>query len=93
MRPWDCWWASCSKWLLIGDYACDYECFVNAIDWTFFFFLAVYEATPYLIDGIDWYRHSFTTCPGAPVDWSSWPGDGAALSEGGNCLATLARGH
>jgi hypothetical protein len=66
-------------WLMTGDYACDYDCFFDATDWTFFFYVAVYHASGWIIDGIDWYRHSFTTCPGAPVDAASPFLDGAPL--------------
>jgi hypothetical protein len=72
--------------LMMGDYGCDYECFVNAIDWTFFFYLAVYNASGTIIEGIDWYRHSFTTCPAPPVDPSPWAGDAASpFTDGGRC--------
>ena len=69
--------------LMMGDYACDYECFINAIDWTFFFYLAVYRGSGAVIDGIDWYRGAFTTCPAPPVDPAAW------LVGGGTCLAAL----
>jgi hypothetical protein len=39
-------------WLMTGDYACDYYCFFDATDWTFFFYVAVYHASGWIIDGI-----------------------------------------
>lgn len=57
---------------MIGDYGCDYQCFVDAIDWTFFFHLAIYGASNGLIDVINWYRQSYTSCPALAGTTPSW---------------------
>ena len=75
--------------IFVGDYSCDYECFFDATDWTFFFFLAVYEATPYIIDGIDWYRQTFTTCSVPPPSALGWSQSAASpFLDGPGCRGT-----